>query len=42
MAEKKPSISKPALYGIMAGMLLTGTCNTMVLKFQDDTFSDCN
>ena len=42
MAEKKPSISKPALYGIMAGMLLTGTCNTMVMKFQDDTYSDCN
>lgn len=42
MAERKPTISKPALYGIMLGMLLTGTCNTMVMKFQDDTFSECN
>jgi hypothetical protein len=28
-------ISKPALYGIMLGMLLTGTANTMILKIQD-------
>lgn len=37
MENKKPQISKPLLYGIMAGMLLTGTCNTMILKVQDLT-----
>lgn len=44
MAEQKgkPKIAKSMLYGIMLGMLLTGTCNTMVLKFQDSTVSECN
>lgn len=37
MEQKKPSISKAALYGIMGGMLITGTCNTMILKVQDLT-----
>lgn len=37
MEHQKPSISKAALYGIMGGMLITGTCNTMILKVQDLT-----
>ena len=30
-------ISKPALYGIMTGMLLCGTANTLIQKAQDQT-----
>ena len=33
------SISKPALYGIMTGMLITGTCNTLITKVNDQTVS---
>lgn len=35
--DEKPPISKPALYGIMLGMLIFGTLNTLVMKYQDDT-----
>lgn len=35
----KPTISKPMLYGIMIGMLATGTLNTMIMKIQDSTQS---
>jgi hypothetical protein len=34
---EKPKISKGALYGIMGGMLLFGTCNTLIMKAQDLT-----
>ena len=30
------------LYTIMMGMLVTGSANTLVLKWQDDTVSECN
>jgi hypothetical protein len=33
----KPKISKGALYGIMGGMLAFGTCNTLIMKIQDNT-----
>ena len=26
----------------MTGMLITGSANTLVLKWQDDTYSECN
>jgi hypothetical protein len=31
-ANEKPRISKVALYGVMAGMLFTGSFNTLILK----------
>jgi len=31
-----------ALYGIMTGMLITGSANTIINKWQDQTVSDCN
>jgi len=34
------SISNPKLYGIMIGMLLTGSLNTIILKIQDDETVD--
>jgi hypothetical protein len=36
------AISKIGLYTIMTGMLITGSANTLVLKWQDDTYSECN
>jgi hypothetical protein len=30
--NEKPKISKVALYGVMVGMLLTGSFNTLILK----------
>ena len=33
----KPSISKGKLYGIMCGMLIFGTINTLLQKWQDQT-----
>jgi drug/metabolite transporter (DMT)-like permease len=38
----KPQIGKFALYGIMLGMLACGTCNTLVMKIQDDTSTTFN
>ena len=35
--NEKPQIGKIALYGVMAGMLLTGSANTLIMKWQDDT-----
>jgi hypothetical protein len=35
--DEKPPIGKFALYGIMLGMLICGTMNTLVMKYQDDT-----
>jgi len=35
--DEKPPIGKFALYGIMLGMLVCGTMNTLVMKYQDDT-----
>merc|ERR1719464_43011 len=32
-------ISKPFLYAVMIGMLVSGTANTLVQKFQDETVS---
>ena len=40
MAEgNEDSIPKWALYCIMAGMLITGTCNTVVIKLNDEVTS---
>jgi hypothetical protein len=38
MGEKEAQISKTQLYLIMTGMLITGTCNTLVTKVQDETY----
>jgi hypothetical protein len=35
-------ISPTGLYLIMTGMLVFGSANTLVLKWQDETISDCN
>lgn len=39
MAEegKEAGVSKTTLYLIMTGMLITGTCNTLVTKVQDES-----
>ena len=39
--NEKPPISKCALYSIMIAMLLTGTLNTIVMKYMDETRSPC-
>ena len=40
--EGKPEISNILLYGIMIGMLLTGTAITLFEKIEDEVISDCN
>ena len=37
MSNKENQVSKTTLYLIMTGMLVTGTCNTLVTKVQDET-----
>ena len=32
-------VSKTYLYGVMLGMLLTGSANTIIQKYQNDTCS---
>jgi hypothetical protein len=34
---EKPQISKTALYGLMTGMLIFGTANTIINKILDNT-----
>ena len=36
------TISTGALYGLMVGMLVSGSCATIVMKMQDETVSECN
>lgn len=40
MSSSDRTVSKAKLYGIMAGMLLTGTLNTIVLKIMDELRAD--
>ena len=40
MSSDDRKISKPKLYVIMVGMLITGTLNTIVLKIMDELRAD--
>ena len=44
MGDQEDNISTCTLYCIMAAMMLFGTCNTIVMKAQDDMVNDdyCN
>jgi hypothetical protein len=39
LMERK-QVSKSFLYYVMAGMLICGTSNTLVMKYQDATIAD--
>ena len=42
MSDEKPKTTKCFLYSIMLGMLLTGSANTLIQKYQNDESSDGN
>ena len=48
MLEENPDAAGPAkksnvfLYSVMLGMLLTGSANTLIQKYQNDTISKGN
>jgi hypothetical protein len=39
MGDQSNEVSKCMLYGIMVGMLLTGTANTVFTKLMDEAYS---
>ena len=42
MAEEKASVGKCFVYSVMLGMLLSGSANTLVQKYQDQSVSAGN
>ena len=38
--ESKQIVSRNFVYAMMAGMLLAGTSNTLIMKLQDSTIVD--